>query len=177
MHTVPINGLRVRIKRLMATVRGPALKYRGVSSQQGLRTTGGQDWGRLYSSLWPFWVFMERDLTRGAPYLSLQLIWQAAGDPLPLFVSDHRGLSIPYDLPYLAPVRTPHLEGKGKYSPWYPPILVLHLVMGCGVNSTLRQQGCLRPALLIPSHSRRCWRTQRPEKVQRSHLPGPFRQD
>ncbi|CAG07900.1 unnamed protein product [Tetraodon nigroviridis] len=28
----------------MATVRGPGLKYRGVSSQQGLGTTGGLAW-------------------------------------------------------------------------------------------------------------------------------------
>jgi len=53
MHTVLSDGLRVGIKSLMATVRGPRLKYRGVSSQQGLRSTGGQDWGRLYSSLGP----------------------------------------------------------------------------------------------------------------------------
>lgn len=53
MHTVLSDGLRGGIKSLMATARGPGLKYRGVSSQQGLRSTGGQDWGRLYSSLWP----------------------------------------------------------------------------------------------------------------------------
>lgn len=47
MHTVLSDGLRVGIKSLMATVRGPGLKCRGVSSQQGLRTTGGQDRGRL----------------------------------------------------------------------------------------------------------------------------------
>lgn len=56
---------------------------------------------------------MERDLTRRvAPYLSPHLIWQAAGDPLPLFVSDHRGLSTPHDLSYLEPFRTPHLARK-----------------------------------------------------------------
>lgn len=43
MHTVLSDGLRVGIKSFMATVRGPGLKYRGVSSQQGLRTTGGLD--------------------------------------------------------------------------------------------------------------------------------------
>lgn len=43
MHTVIGGGLRVGIKSLMATVRGTGLKYRGVSSQQGLRTTGGLD--------------------------------------------------------------------------------------------------------------------------------------
>lgn len=53
MHTVLSDGLRVGIKSLMATARGPGLKYRGVSSQQGLGSTGGQDRGRLYSSLWP----------------------------------------------------------------------------------------------------------------------------
>lgn len=34
MHTVLSDGLRVGIKNLMATARGPRLKYRGVSSQQ-----------------------------------------------------------------------------------------------------------------------------------------------
>lgn len=53
MHTVLSDGLRVGIKSLMAIARGPGLKYRGVCSQQGLRSTGGQDWGRPYSSLWP----------------------------------------------------------------------------------------------------------------------------
>lgn len=43
MHTVLSGGLRVGIKSLMAPVGGPGLKYRGVSSQQGLRTTGGLD--------------------------------------------------------------------------------------------------------------------------------------
>lgn len=43
MHIVLSDGLRVGIKSLMATVRGPGLKYTGVSSQQGLRTTGGLD--------------------------------------------------------------------------------------------------------------------------------------
>lgn len=47
MHTPLSDGLRVRIKILMAAVRGPELKYRGVSSQQGLRTTGGLDWGEV----------------------------------------------------------------------------------------------------------------------------------
>lgn len=54
MQTVLSDGLRVGIKSLMATARGPGLEYRGVSSQQGLESTGGQDWGRLYSSLWPY---------------------------------------------------------------------------------------------------------------------------
>lgn len=53
MHTVLSDGLRVGIKSLMATARGPGPKYRGVSSQQGVGSTGGQIWGRLYSSLWP----------------------------------------------------------------------------------------------------------------------------
>lgn len=44
MHIVLSDGLRVGIKSLMATVRGPGLKYRGFSSQQGLRTMGGLDW-------------------------------------------------------------------------------------------------------------------------------------
>lgn len=44
MPIVLSDGLRVGIKSLMATVRGPGLKYRGVSSQQGLRTTGGLHW-------------------------------------------------------------------------------------------------------------------------------------
>lgn len=51
--TVLSDGLRVGIKSLMATARVPGLKYRRVSSQQGLGSTGGQDWGELYSSLWP----------------------------------------------------------------------------------------------------------------------------
>lgn len=53
-HKVVIDGLRVGIKSLMATVRGPGLKDRGAGSQQGLGSTGGQDWGRLYSSVWLF---------------------------------------------------------------------------------------------------------------------------
>lgn len=44
MPIVLSDGLRVGIKSLMATVRGPGLKYRGVSSQQGFRTTGGLHW-------------------------------------------------------------------------------------------------------------------------------------
>lgn len=44
MHIVLSDGLRVGIKSLMATVRGPGLKYCGVSSQQGLGTTGGLAW-------------------------------------------------------------------------------------------------------------------------------------
>lgn len=51
MHTVLSDGLK-GIKSLIATARGPGLKNRGVSSRQGLRTTGGQDWGRLYGSPW-----------------------------------------------------------------------------------------------------------------------------
>lgn len=47
MHIVLSDGLRVGIMSLMATVRAPVLKYRGVSSQQGpqglreARTGGG----------------------------------------------------------------------------------------------------------------------------------------
>lgn len=49
MHKVLSDGLRVGIKSLMATVRGPGLEYSGVSSQQGLGATGGQDCGGGYT--------------------------------------------------------------------------------------------------------------------------------
>lgn len=120
-----------------------------------------------------------RDLTRGAPYLSLHLISQAAGDPLPLFVSDHRGMSTPRDPSYLAPFRTPHLERKrGANSvSGVHPLRSSTWPQVRKVSSTLRQRGGARSAFLIPSYTRNCWRTQRPEKEQKSHIPGYFRQD
>lgn len=47
-------------------------------------------------------------------------------------MSDHGGLSTPRDPPYLAPVRTPHLEGKREANsvPGYPSITELHLATG-----------------------------------------------
>lgn len=56
MHKVLSDGLRVGIKSLMATVRGPRPQSSGVSSQRGLGSIGGQDSGVegvSYTRLWP----------------------------------------------------------------------------------------------------------------------------
>lgn len=75
MPIVLSDGLRVGIKILMATVRGVGLKYRGVSSQQGLRTMGGRHWREVLQYYLAFLsIYGGRFDKRGAPYLSLHLI-------------------------------------------------------------------------------------------------------